>query len=205
MWRSLAVELYAVVYTFDYPSTPRPILTEISGQIITMTLYTDIKRLYGGVVGMCATTMRRLLIDLKTLRESFELRELLLIFWITFQHNPADAMTKESPSLPVKSMPLSNCLDVMKNFLAESQSDVLPLLVESPCRETRRSNSFSSVRLITYCTCLMATLFCSVVLSTYFNALACWGEGTSSSVASICSVPLGTLAEFSSVSNKKID
>ena len=59
-----------------------------------LAMYMDSKFLYDSLVSINTIMEKRLLIDLRVLRESYERRELADVFWIPAAQNPADAMTK---------------------------------------------------------------------------------------------------------------
>lgn len=121
----MAAELYAAAQAFDY-ATLRLALNEIPGRMFTMTLYTDSKSLYDKIVGMCTTTKKKLPLDLSTLCESYELRELSHVVWILSEQNSAIEMTKESPFPAFKNLPTTNRLDLKKKCWVERQRYALP-------------------------------------------------------------------------------
>ena len=57
-------------------------------------MYMDSKSLYDSLVSLNMVMEKRLLIDLRVLRESYERRELADVFWIPAPQNPADGMMK---------------------------------------------------------------------------------------------------------------
>ena len=61
-------------------------------------VYTDSYSLYECLVKLGTTKEKRLMIDIITLRQSYERRELTEVRWINGQDNPADAMTKATPN-----------------------------------------------------------------------------------------------------------
>ena len=63
---------------------------------IPVVVCTDSLSLYECLVKLGTTKEKRLMIDIMSLRESYERRELFEIRWIHGQDNPADAMTKSS-------------------------------------------------------------------------------------------------------------
>ena len=82
------------------------------GRIIELHVYTDSRSLYDGLVRINQTTEKRLLIDLRMLRQSYERREITEVFWVPTAQNPADAFTKASPTSA-----LSNLLEHNKLYL----------------------------------------------------------------------------------------
>jgi len=61
-------------------------------------IYTDSYLLYECLVKLGTIKEKRLMIDIITLRQSYERRELTEVRWINRQDNPADAMTKATPN-----------------------------------------------------------------------------------------------------------
>lgn len=101
-------------------------ISNIFGRTIPLSLYTDSKSLHDGIVGLNATTEKRLLIDLRMLRESYELRELKNIAWISSSRNPAEAMTKESHSPGMDTLLADNHLDVHAHSWVERKTEPMP-------------------------------------------------------------------------------
>lgn len=93
----LTSELYAAVLGYDCASTMRLTIINIFGRQVSLTLYTDSKSFFGGLVNVGTTTEKRLLTDLQKMREAHEQREFTEVVWIASEQNPADAMTKENP------------------------------------------------------------------------------------------------------------
>ncbi|KHJ34392.1 hypothetical protein EV44_g3601 [Erysiphe necator] len=100
----LAAELYGVVYGFDVGSVIKASLKKMLEQHIPLTLCTDSKPLFEFLVKLGSTQEKRLMVDLMSLRQSYERRELTHIRWIRGDSNPADAMTKSKCSNALKRM-----------------------------------------------------------------------------------------------------
>lgn len=112
----LSSELFAAVHAFDYASTIRTTLCDVFDQNVPLTLYTDSKCLFDGIMGFNATSEKRLLIDLRMLREAYEMREIAEVIWIPSGENPADAMTKDAPCAAMHKLMANNALDL--NFIS---------------------------------------------------------------------------------------
>ena len=69
-----------------------------------MILCTDSKSLYDCLVRLGTTNEKRLMIDVMSLRQSYERREVTEVKWIHGQNNPADSMTKSKPSSALKAV-----------------------------------------------------------------------------------------------------
>lgn len=91
----------------------RQTLSALYGRPIPLVIYTDSKSLYDGIVGAKATAEKRLLIDFTLLRQSYELREIAEVVWVPSSDNPADALTKASPSTALATLMRSNNLTVI--------------------------------------------------------------------------------------------
>jgi hypothetical protein len=98
----LASELYGMMTGFDNGiaiSTTLARITNVLGIVrIPVVICPDSRSLYQCLVKLGTTTEKRLMIDLMSLRESYEKREISEIRWIDGRDNPADALTKRSPN-----------------------------------------------------------------------------------------------------------
>ncbi len=72
----LAAELFAMIHGFDVDSVLKAILTKMLGVLIPLTLVTDSKSLYDCLVRLGITVEKRLMMDVMTLRQSYERREI---------------------------------------------------------------------------------------------------------------------------------
>ncbi len=64
----------------------------------------DSKSLYDCLVKLGTTKEKRRMIDVMSLHQSYERREITKVKWIHGYHNPADSMTKAKASLALKNM-----------------------------------------------------------------------------------------------------
>lgn len=92
----MASELYAAAYSYDYATTVRQTINKILERQVEVTLYTDSESLIDGFVDFGTKTEKRLLIDLRMIREAYEQGELTEIVWMPWEQNAVDAMTKEN-------------------------------------------------------------------------------------------------------------
>jgi hypothetical protein len=94
----LASEIYAMVHGVDMGmatgTTFDMITTKLGIPKIPIIVCTDSFSLYECLVKLGTTKEKRLMIDIMSLRQSYERRELFEVRWIHGQDNPADAMTK---------------------------------------------------------------------------------------------------------------
>ncbi|KAI1097395.1 hypothetical protein F4804DRAFT_327755 [Jackrogersella minutella] len=65
---------------------------------------TDSFSLYEATVKLGTTAESRLMIDIMTLRESYEKKEITEVRWIHGADNPTDAMTKSSSNTALRSL-----------------------------------------------------------------------------------------------------
>jgi hypothetical protein len=96
----LASELYAMANGFDIASTVKAttdaaVKNSPAGYgRIPLILCTDSYSLYDCIVKLGTSSEKRLMIDIMSLRESYERREIDQVIWINGESNPADSMTK---------------------------------------------------------------------------------------------------------------
>jgi hypothetical protein len=110
----LASELYGMVGGFDNAialnSTLSKIMQILKLPPVPVIICTDSKSLYDCLVKLGTTNEKRLMIDIMSLRESYENREITEIRWINGKDNPADACTKKNPNSALESLILENSL-----------------------------------------------------------------------------------------------
>ncbi len=73
----LVVELYDMSHDFDVESMLKTILTKMLDVLISLILVTNSKFLYDCLVRLETTVEKRLMIDVMTLRQSYERREII--------------------------------------------------------------------------------------------------------------------------------
>lgn len=112
----LASELYAMVHGIDIAiaisSTLRLITNQLGIEDIPTVICTDSFSLYECMVKLGTTKEKRLMIEIMAIRQSYERRELSEIRWINGNDNPADTMTKSSPTKALEQILNSNTLRV---------------------------------------------------------------------------------------------
>jgi hypothetical protein len=79
-------------------TTINQILRTLKISPIPIVLCTDSRSLYECLVKLGTTNEKRLMIDIMSIRESYEKREITDIRWINGKDNPADACTKKTPN-----------------------------------------------------------------------------------------------------------
>lgn len=112
----LASEIYGMVSGFDLgtviSSTLRMITDRLGLPTIPLTICTDSYSLYECLVKLGTTKEKRLMVDIMSLRQSYERREIHEVRWINGGDNPADAMTKASPNKALERLVSTNELTV---------------------------------------------------------------------------------------------
>lgn len=111
----LASELYALVLGFDIGATLKATSSQIlprSCQGIPLSMCTDSQSLYDCLVKLGTTQEKRLMIDILSIRQSYERREITEVLWIAGDKNPADAMTKSKPCAALQQLIESNKLQL---------------------------------------------------------------------------------------------
>ena len=112
----LASELYGMVGGFDSAialnTTIQQIVRNFQLPRIPVIIGTDSKSLYDCLVKLGTTNEKRLMIDIMSLRESYEKREINEIRWINGKDNPADACTKKTPNLALEKLVSTNRLRI---------------------------------------------------------------------------------------------
>ena len=79
-------------------STVQMIVRQLDIPLPLIVIYTDSYLLYECLVKLRTTKEKRLMINIITLRQSYEKRELTEVRWINRQDNPVDIMTKTTPN-----------------------------------------------------------------------------------------------------------
>jgi hypothetical protein len=112
----LASELYGMVSGFDHAialsTTLHQIVQNLDLPSIPVVICTDSKSLYDCLVKLGTTSEKRLMIDIMSLRESYEKREINEIRWINGKDNPADAFTKKTANQALSKLVRTNKLTV---------------------------------------------------------------------------------------------
>ncbi len=72
----LAVELFAMIHDFDVDSVLKSILIKMLDVIVSLILATNSKFLYDCLVRLSTIVEKRLMIDVMTLRQFYERREI---------------------------------------------------------------------------------------------------------------------------------
>ncbi|XDG08264.1 hypothetical protein ABKA04_007879 [Annulohypoxylon sp. FPYF3050] len=110
----LASEIYAMIHGVDMGiaigTTITLILDKLSLPEAPIVVCTDSFSLYECLVKLGTTKEKRLMIDIMSLRQSYERREIGDVRWIHGEDNPADAMTKSNANKALKTFIETNRL-----------------------------------------------------------------------------------------------
>ncbi|KAI1001776.1 hypothetical protein K3495_g6430 [Podosphaera aphanis] len=103
-----------MAYGFDTSTTIKSTVSRIlrTEKPIPLVICTNSKSLYDWLVKLGTTREKRLMIDLISLRQSYERRDIAEVMWIDGNTNPADAMTKSKPCQALKSLINANKMEL---------------------------------------------------------------------------------------------
>ncbi len=100
----LAVELFAMIHDFDVDPVLKVILTKMIDTPISLILVTDSKSIYDCLIQLEITVEKRLMIDVMTLRQCYERREITEVKWVHGANNSVDSMIKPKSSTTLKTV-----------------------------------------------------------------------------------------------------
>jgi hypothetical protein len=100
----LAIELFAMIHDFDVDSMLKVILTKMIDTFVSLILMSDSKSLYDCLIRLNITVEKRLMINVMTLRQCYERREIIKMKWVHEVNNSVDSMTKIKSSSTLKTM-----------------------------------------------------------------------------------------------------
>jgi hypothetical protein len=112
----LASELYGMMTGFDsgiaLSTTINKIMDCLAVPRIPVVICSDSRSLYECLVKLGTTDEKRLMIDIMSLRESYERKEISEVRWIDGRDNPADACTKKTPNTALGQLISTNRLKI---------------------------------------------------------------------------------------------
>jgi hypothetical protein len=102
----LTIELFAMIHDFDVDSVLKVILIKMLflKTSTSLILVIDTKFLYDCLVRVEITVEKRLMMNVMTLRQSYERREITEIKWIHESNNSVDSMTKSKSFSALKTI-----------------------------------------------------------------------------------------------------
>jgi hypothetical protein len=108
-----ASELYGMVNRFDIGGVIKETIKKIMKiSNLLLILCTDSKSFFECLVKLGTTQEKRLMIDILSLRQSYERREISEVVWIDGDCNPANAMTKTHPCQALRDLIDRNKIDL---------------------------------------------------------------------------------------------
>lgn len=141
----LAAELYGMAHRFDIGVVIKATLGKLLQADIPLILCTGSKSLYDCLVKLGTTHEKRLMIDVMSLRQSYERREVTEVKWIHGHNNPADSMTKAKVSSALKTVIDTNRINLdMTEWVERAVGRKETEVAEQQIREFFFSQSGSS-------------------------------------------------------------
>lgn len=107
----LGGEIYAFADAFDVAYIIKRDLELILERSVRLQMFTDSKSLFDIITKCSSTTEKRLLIDVKAVREAYEKFEVSDVGFVRTENNPADSFTKLKPN------------DALQRILSHNKSD----------------------------------------------------------------------------------
>ena len=101
-----------MAHAFDIGAFVKATLGKILGYDFPLVLCTDPKSSYDCLVRLGTTQEKRLMIDVMSLRQSYERREIAEIKWIYGCNNPANSMMKSKASTTLKAVIDTDCINI---------------------------------------------------------------------------------------------
>ncbi len=93
-----------MIHDFDVDSMLKATLTKMLDVAVSLILATNSKSLYDCLVRLRTTIEKRLMIDVMTLRQFYERKEITEMIWIHDINNSVDSMIKIKSSTVLKTM-----------------------------------------------------------------------------------------------------
>ena len=103
MIRSVLIfELYELIHEFDLEAILKTTIEKISRFNISLIVCIDFRSLYQYLIKLKTIEKKRLMIDVMSLRQSYERREITEIRWIDGNSNSANVMIKNKTTSALK-------------------------------------------------------------------------------------------------------
>jgi hypothetical protein len=102
----LTIKLFVMIYNFDVDSVLKSIFIKMLDKkiFISLILIIDSKSLYDCLIRLRIIVEKLLMINVKTLRQFYERREITEMIWIHDINNSVDSMIKTKSSSTLKTM-----------------------------------------------------------------------------------------------------
>ncbi len=101
-----------MAHGFDIGAIIKAIFGKMLKSVVSLILYTDSKSLYDCLVKLGTTKEKRLMIDVMSLRQSYERCKITEVKWIHGYYNAADSMTKAKASSALKNVIETNRINI---------------------------------------------------------------------------------------------
>jgi hypothetical protein len=111
--------VYGFNNTIAISTTLQQIVQTLNLPQIPVVVCSDSKLLYNCLVKLSTTNEKRLIINIMSLRESYERREITEVRWINSKDNPADACIKRTPNLALERLVSYNKLKIQVEACVE--------------------------------------------------------------------------------------
>jgi hypothetical protein len=121
----IASELYAMAHGFDSACVLKDTLDKLFDKDekgIPLIICIDSFSLYECLVKLSTTREKRLMIDLMSIRQAYERREIAEVRWIQGNKNPADSMTKHKGNKALDKIIETNKVDIQASGWVERTS-----------------------------------------------------------------------------------
>ncbi|KAI1007692.1 hypothetical protein K3495_g534 [Podosphaera aphanis] len=112
-----------MVHAFDVAYVLKYTIDAIIKKSVPLVFCTDSFSLYACLVKLGTTKETRLMIDISSIREAYELGEIAEIVWIKGPSKPADSMTKSNSNRALEEMISSNRYKLEKEAWVERDED----------------------------------------------------------------------------------
>ncbi len=123
----LAAELYALAHDFDLDAALKATLSAILDRLVSLILCTDSKSLYDCLIKLETTQKKRLMINVMSLRQSYERRKITEIKWIHEVNNSIDSMIKSKAFLTLKTLIDINTINMNTNEWIERSANKIDI------------------------------------------------------------------------------
>jgi hypothetical protein len=123
----LAVELYALAHHFDLDAALKATLSAILDRFVSLILCTNFKSLYDCLIKLDTTQKKRLMINVMSLRQSYERRKITKIKWIHEVNNSIDSMIKSKTSSILKTLIDINTINMNINEWIKRSTDKIDI------------------------------------------------------------------------------
>jgi hypothetical protein len=111
----LAAELYALVHNFDLDAVLKATLSAILDRFVFLIFCIDSKSLYDCLIKLDTTQKKRFMINVMSLRQSYERRKITKMKWIHEVNNSIDSMIKNKAFSTLKTLIDINTINININ------------------------------------------------------------------------------------------